>query len=46
MLRTPKHISFKEYIDKAIKISNDFYCINLNTKSREGSLRHAYKSYC
>jgi hypothetical protein len=45
MLRTPKHISFKEYTDEAIEISDDLYRINLNSKSREGSLRQPYKPY-
>jgi hypothetical protein len=45
MLRTPKHISFKEYTNEAIEISNDLYRINLNSKSREGSLRQPYKPY-
>jgi len=42
MLRTPKHISFKEYTEEAIEISDDLYRINLNSRSQERTSQHAY----
>jgi len=45
MLRTPKHISFKEYTDEAIEISDDLYRINLHSKPREGPTQYARKPY-
>jgi hypothetical protein len=45
MLRTPKHISFKEYTDEAIEISDDLYRINLNSRTRDGSTRYAHRSH-
>ncbi len=45
ILRISKYISFKEYIDKAIKISNDLYRINLNSRTRDGLTRYAYRFY-
>jgi hypothetical protein len=45
MLRTPKHISFKEYIDKVIKMSDDLYYINLNNRTQDRLTRYAYRFY-
>ena len=45
MLRISKYISFKEYIDKVIKISNDLYCINLNNRTQDRLTRYAYRFY-
>jgi hypothetical protein len=45
MLRTPKHVSFKEYTDEAIEISDDLYRINLHSKSREGSTQYTHSPH-
>ncbi len=45
ILRTSKYISFKKYTDKAIKISNDLYRINLNSRTRDELTRYAYRFY-
>ena len=45
MLRTPKHISFKEYTDEAIEISDDLYRINLNSRSQDRSTQHAHSPH-
>jgi hypothetical protein len=45
MLRTPKHISFKEYTDEVIEMSDDLYRINLNNRTRDGSTRYAHRSH-
>jgi len=42
MLRTPKHISFKEYTEEAIEISDDLYRINLNSRSQERTSQHTH----
>ena len=45
ILRTSKYISFKKYTDKAIKISNNLYYINLNSRTQDRLTRYAYRSY-
>ncbi|EFQ88856.1 hypothetical protein PTT_15071, partial [Pyrenophora teres f. teres 0-1] len=42
MLRTPKNISFKEYTEEAIEISDDLYRINLNSRSQERTSQRAH----